>query len=771
MAQKISGSLKQEKNILCDNWSVVTTVMKPSPAVARQAQLGPDWCTVVVLDKRSPGNYTLPGLRAEEKSRVTYLTVSAQEAFGRDKNIAMLELLPWNHFGRKNVGYLYAISQGAKRIWDFDDDNLLIQTTFHIPGLKDNVLTYDEVKSKKFLTFNGYPMMGAFHLPIWPRGLPLTHIKSEASFKFLPKDVQKVSMSESSIAIVQSLANKDPDVDAIYRLSLPLPVSFPRTNRSVAVPDDSYMPLNAQAALFFEPALWMLFLPTSIHGRVSDIWRGYIAQRLAKHINKKVFISSPLVTQDRNPHSDLADMESEQDLYFKSEAFLSTLEGIKLSSSTIEGCLEEVYIELYNRGFIEEKDILLVQNWILALQSLGYVFPKINADQKVIEKQIVSETKTDQNSLSWPDLQLFVTLPNHHHGEFQQELLRSLLFFWPLKLLNMVVVLDEEIKSDTFNEALKNETKDFHNFNVKFNKPTDYYGKQGHDRQQLIMFWADNFTKSELVGFVDTDTLFIAPVYQEDLFNDEKPVVIAQHDHMVSQDGFWGPAAKTTEAVFGKVEVLRCMSYFPVIIKTKHLVELRHFVEQKHNTSFNEYYRSSILSRQRYSQFNIMCNYIWYHHRDEYSWHIQLISKKPVTADLVLQEEKIFGSELLFPKPRVSIHTEYHYLQGPRESPETFSGLMALGYCYDAQARQLKRKLDWCQKNGVRLKKFNQHMFNFETNNWQYHPKVQESFELRQKMVAKCPPHSWNRRMVKQISLDIADGKNIYLNENKTANK
>ena len=33
--------------------------------------------------------------------------------------------MPWNSFGRKNIGYLFAIAHGAKTIWDFDDDNIL----------------------------------------------------------------------------------------------------------------------------------------------------------------------------------------------------------------------------------------------------------------------------------------------------------------------------------------------------------------------------------------------------------------------------------------------------------------------------------------------------------------------------------------------------------------------------------------------------------------------------------------------------------------------
>ena len=36
-----------------------------------------------------------------------------------------MDSLPWNSFGRKNVGYLFAIARGAQIIFDFDDDNFL----------------------------------------------------------------------------------------------------------------------------------------------------------------------------------------------------------------------------------------------------------------------------------------------------------------------------------------------------------------------------------------------------------------------------------------------------------------------------------------------------------------------------------------------------------------------------------------------------------------------------------------------------------------------
>ena len=40
-------------------------------------------------------------------------------------NLTIVQQLPWHSFGRKNVGYIYAIAQGASAIFDFDDDNML----------------------------------------------------------------------------------------------------------------------------------------------------------------------------------------------------------------------------------------------------------------------------------------------------------------------------------------------------------------------------------------------------------------------------------------------------------------------------------------------------------------------------------------------------------------------------------------------------------------------------------------------------------------------
>ncbi len=54
-------------------------------------------------------------------SNIIFLTSEDQKLFLNE----FVDALPWNSFGRKNVGYLFAIARGAKVIWDFDDDNFL----------------------------------------------------------------------------------------------------------------------------------------------------------------------------------------------------------------------------------------------------------------------------------------------------------------------------------------------------------------------------------------------------------------------------------------------------------------------------------------------------------------------------------------------------------------------------------------------------------------------------------------------------------------------
>ena len=110
--------------------------------------------------------------------------------------------------------------------------------------------------------------------PVVAHAFPLEDIVNKLSYN---ATLKTVSMPGSDIGVVQSAADHDPDVDGIYRLTQELPFYFgkPSETKPILIPERSLTPFNAQACLFKKSAFFMLFLPISVHGRVSDIWRSY----------------------------------------------------------------------------------------------------------------------------------------------------------------------------------------------------------------------------------------------------------------------------------------------------------------------------------------------------------------------------------------------------------------------------------------------------------------------------------------------------------------
>lgn len=74
-----------------------------------------------------------------QEKRIFFLSKADQQSM----QSKFADFLPWQSFARKNVGYLFAIAQGAQAIWDFDDDNSL---KFWIPqGSPDPNLDLDHI--------------------------------------------------------------------------------------------------------------------------------------------------------------------------------------------------------------------------------------------------------------------------------------------------------------------------------------------------------------------------------------------------------------------------------------------------------------------------------------------------------------------------------------------------------------------------------------------------------------------------------------------------
>ncbi|CAN0340873.1 unnamed protein product [Ectocarpus sp. 6 AP-2014] len=203
---------------------------------------------------------------------------------------------------------MYAIHHGAEVIYDVDDKNALVDPQQGVPHF--GVSSSEKQDVSRFHTdasaivHNPYPCFGAPGV-VWPRGYPLDKVQPVNSSTCSTEG----AMGSQVIGVVQALANHDPDVDAMYRMTYPpggLPFSFvaedsskAETRNLRAVPASAFTPYNAQATLHYQVAFWGLLLPITVDGRVSDTWRSYFTQALLPAVGAVAAFSPGWVEQVR----------------------------------------------------------------------------------------------------------------------------------------------------------------------------------------------------------------------------------------------------------------------------------------------------------------------------------------------------------------------------------------------------------------------------------------------------------------------------------------
>ncbi len=382
----------------CTKWGVVTTIFDPTLAVKRVASL-PSWCLVIVADTKTPHDYMqkLSGLNYRQSSRGSnstyddmknayFFSVEKQKDWeGMEGALGdFVKAMPWRHFGRKNLGYLFALMHGASFIFDFDDDNFIKVNAF---GEALDILPSEEVMDNVTIAiqgpnaFNHHPIMKpSLNGTSWARGFPLEYIQDlttqgKVAYR---KDVPFKSKL-GTIGVIQFLADGNPDIDAFHRLSKPLPITFQSDDDAhpLLVPKHSYSPFNAQATIHTKSAFWAMLLPVSVPGRVSDIWRSYFAQCIFADAGLRLVFAPPKISQIRNDHNILGDLSAETDLYTKSGKLIEFLAGWDTEQDSIPGRMEQLWIDLYERGYIEIEDVIAVQKWLQTLMQIGYDFPPL----------------------------------------------------------------------------------------------------------------------------------------------------------------------------------------------------------------------------------------------------------------------------------------------------------------------------------------------------------------------------------------------------------
>jgi len=174
--------------------------------------------------------------------------------------------------------------------------------------------------------------------------------------------------------IQQFLVDISPDVDAIYRMTVGDEFTFSPAKRSkVALDRMTWCPFNSQSTVWFKEAFPLMYLPATCSFRMSDIWRSFIAQRIAWVNGWLVSFHAPTMFQHRNSHNLMVDFAQESPGYLGNDHIKKILErmAIKCGQQYLTDNLMNCYTELVINGFFQPIELNYLRKWIEDLGRIG----------------------------------------------------------------------------------------------------------------------------------------------------------------------------------------------------------------------------------------------------------------------------------------------------------------------------------------------------------------------------------------------------------------
>lgn len=324
---------------------VITTIFPASPAVQKFSTLE-NFDLIVVGDKKTPPGWTL--------GRCNYSPWDD----ARFENSRLAKLIPFDHYSRKNLGYILAMREGATTVVDTDDDN------FPLPNFGFPSTSFSGNTSSEDMGFiNVYSHFT--DKKIWPRGLPVRDILKEGPAFSLHDE-------HSEIGVWQGLANGDPDVDALYRLTDNSECIF-LEREPIVLGAGTWSPFNSQNTVFRRELLPLLYLPVSVSFRFTDILRSFVCQPIMWANGYRLGFTEATVFQDRNPHNYLADLISEFPMYESSETVAGILSGASSPADSVLSSLVKAYEALRANKIVLDNEMICLDAWVEECASHGFL--------------------------------------------------------------------------------------------------------------------------------------------------------------------------------------------------------------------------------------------------------------------------------------------------------------------------------------------------------------------------------------------------------------
>ncbi|MDX9749428.1 MAG: STELLO glycosyltransferase family protein, partial [Paludibacter sp.] len=166
----------------------------------------------------------------------------------------------------------------------------------------------------------------------------------------------------------QGLADEDPDVDAVYRLTSDVPCYF-NEKGPVVLGKGTITPFNTQNTMIRKELFPLMYLPTYVTFRFTDILRGLVAQPIMWLSGYQLGFVDATVVQKRNPHDYMKDFLSELPMYEHGEKVIELVSSNISGDASIENNLYNAYHALHRNGIVIDKELQTLEAWLKDLNS------------------------------------------------------------------------------------------------------------------------------------------------------------------------------------------------------------------------------------------------------------------------------------------------------------------------------------------------------------------------------------------------------------------
>ena len=322
---------------------VFTTIHPPNTVTQSWSSLVAGksrWGLIAVGDKKTPKDWHQPGC--------AFISVDQQQEW---KACRLASMLPVNHYSRKMLGYIWAAQQGARVIVDTDDDNCPLPRWF-VPIFGG---WFQVVESSSGFV-NVYDLFGAGHL--WPRGYPLSRVRQSTRVQLRDEDSVKVG-------VWQGLVNGDPDIDAVCRMTQQDPTAdFAIDQHPCVLGFGTVCPFNSQNTAFRKELFELLYLPSTVSFRFTDILRGLIAQPIMWSKGYRLGFTTATAFQKRNDHDLMDDFRQEVPMHAHSDTIAGLVTKAINSADSVGESLMKAYDVMCRKGIVDTRELVLLSAWL-----------------------------------------------------------------------------------------------------------------------------------------------------------------------------------------------------------------------------------------------------------------------------------------------------------------------------------------------------------------------------------------------------------------------